>query len=120
MTVRTTKRTNARNRRAMDPSVPKKLTPAVVSSVASTAADTIQITFSTRVLANKLPGFTAGAGGGQTVGSISQVSDTVVELAFTGEVQGTDLAIAGDDPGIRTPSGGFMPAGTYAIPSFPS
>ena len=119
MSSRTINRTNARNRRALDPSVPRKLTPAVISSIATTAADTIQITFSSRVMPSRLPGFRAGAAGAMTVESMSPISATVIELAFTGEVQATNLLVQEGDAGIRTPSGGFVPAGTYAIPVFP-
>ncbi len=119
MPARTLKRTNARNRRGMDPSVPKKMTPGIISSVAAMAADTIQITFSTRVFKSKLPAFVAGAGGTETVASAQEISATVIELTFSGDVQGTDMSVAEGDPGIRTPAGGFVPAGSYAIPSFP-
>lgn len=120
MTSRTTSRTSARNRRAYDPSVPKKANPAVIASIASTAADTIRITFQTRVLKSQLPKvIKAGAGGAETVDSVSQISATVVEFVFTGTVQGTNLIVEEGDPGVRTPAGGFVPAGTYAIPAFP-
>ena len=119
MTQRTVRRTNARNRRAMDPSVPKKERPAVIATVDATAADTVQLTFESTVVPNKLPGFTAGAGGAETVSSMSKISETVVELVFSGDVQGTDMIVQGGDPGIRTAQGGFVPAGTYAVPAFP-
>ena len=119
MAQRTLRRTNARNRAALDPSVPRKVTPAVVSSIDTTAADTIQITFDTRVFTAKTPGFAAGASGAETVSAVTQIGDAVVELTFTGDVQGTDLKVTEGDAGVRTPSGGFVPAGTYAIPSFP-
>jgi hypothetical protein len=119
MPARTINRTNVRNRRALDPSVPPKATPAIISSIDATAADTIQITFSTRVFRNRLPKFTAGAGGAESVASAAEISDTVIELTFTGDVQGTDMSVPEGDPGIRSPAAGFVPAGTYAIPSFP-
>jgi hypothetical protein len=110
---------NVRNRRGMDPSVPKKRTDAVVSAIAATAADTIEITFQRTVQKSKLPVFKAGAAGAMTVASVTQVSGNVLELVFDGEVQGTDLIVEENDPGVRTPSGGFVPAGVYAIPTFP-
>lgn len=119
MTIRTINRTNARNRRAFDKAVPKKGTPAVIASIAATAADTIQLTFSTRVFRNKLPAFTAGAGGAETVATATEISDTVIELVFTGDVQGTDMIVKEGDPGIRTSAGGFVPAGSYPVPTFP-
>ena len=119
MASRTVSRTNARNRRGMDPSVPKKATPAVVDSIAATAANTIQITFQRAVLKSKLPSFKAGAGGAMTVTTMTQVSSTVLEFVFSGTVAGTGLIVEENDPGVRTPFGGFVPAGSYAIPVFP-
>ena len=119
MTQRTAKRVNARNRGALDPSVPRKERPAVIATVDATAADTVQLTFESPVVPNKLPGFTAGAGGAETVASMTKISETVVELVFSGDVQGTNMVVQGGDPGIRTSTGGFVPAGTYAVPAFP-
>lgn len=119
MTARTIKRTKARNRVALDPAVPRKVTPAIISDIEATDLDTIRITFNTRVFTAKTPGFTAGAGGAETVSAMAQISDTLVELTFTGNVQGTDLNVPEGDPGIRTPAAGFVPAGTFAIPSLP-
>ena len=114
--LRTVNRTNGRNRKGMDPSVPRTTTPAVITATASPAADTIELTFSTRVLKSKLPGFTAGAGGAETVIAATQVSGTVVSLQFSGSVTGTDMNVPADDAGIRTPTGGFVPAGVYPLP----
>jgi hypothetical protein len=50
---------------------------------------------------------------------MSPISATVIELVFTGTVAATNLLVQEGDAGIRTPSGGFVPAGTYAIPTFP-
>jgi hypothetical protein len=119
MSLRSIKKTFVRNRMAHDPSVPNQNAPAVIDSITSEAADTVRLTFNTRVVNSKLPGFTAGTDGEETVESMSLVSDTVVELVFTGDVAGTNMIVQGGDPGIRTPSGGFVPAGTYAIPTFP-
>ena len=119
MGLRTMKMTNARNRAALDPSVTLRSVSAVITEVDATAANTIRLTFNGRVLPGRLPLFTAGAGGAETVQSMSQVSETVVELVFTGSVQGTDLTVGDGDLGIRTPAGGFVPAGVYAIPTFP-
>lgn len=106
---------NTRNRAAMDPSIPKKLTSAIVSSIATTASDTIQITFAARVQSRGLPAFKAGAAGAETVQAVTQISDTVLELTFTGSVATSDLIVAENDPAVRTPTGGFVPAGTYTI-----
>lgn len=117
MAIRTVKRTNVRDRAAMDPSVPGYTTSAVVSSIAATAADTIEITFATRVMLRGTPNVTAGAAVG--VSGATQVSATVIQLQFAADVQGTDLVVPEGVAGVRTPSGGFIPAGTYAIPTFP-
>lgn len=119
MALRTVKRTNARNRVALDPSVPRKLTPAVISSIAATAADTIEITFNTRVMVNSTPALTAGGATPVSVVSATQISATVVEMEFSGSVQGTNLQVSEGAAGVRTPAGGFIPAGSYAIPTFP-
>lgn len=100
-------------------SSPRKLTPALISSIATTAADTIQITFSTNVITGKLPSYTAGAANDETVASMTWISATVIELTFTGDVQGTTMIVAEGDPGIRTMAGGFVPAGSYPVPTFP-
>ncbi len=119
MTARSSTRASGRNRRTFDPSVPKIITPAVISGITAEAADTIRISFGNSMLPNKTPGFTAGSGGGETVTSATQISDTVVELVFTGDVQGSNMVVPEGDPGIRTAAGGFVPAGTYAVPAFP-
>jgi len=108
-----------RNRRSVDESIPPRRFPATISSIAATAADTIQITFGTSVLPAKLPLFKAGAAGDETVASMTRINDTVVEFVFTGDVQGTNMTVQEGDPGIRTVTGGFVPAGTYAVPAFP-
>ncbi len=119
MSVRMVKRTNVRNRSALDPSVPGYTTSAVVASVAATAADTIEITFATRVMLRSAPNVTAGAGGAVAVASATQLSATVIQLQFAADVQGTNLVVPEGVAGVRTPTGGFIPAGTYAIPTFP-
>lgn len=119
MGLRTIRKTNVRNRAALDPSMPRQITPAVVSSIAATAADTIEITFNTRVMLKGTPAVSAGGASVQTVVSASAISATVIELTFAGSVQGTDLLVQEGAAGVRTPSGGFIPAGTYAIPTFP-
>lgn len=119
MSSRIIRRTNARNRSAMLPSRPRKYTAAIITNIESTAADTVRLTFSVRVVAGQLPAFTAGAGESETIASRTVISDTVVELTFTGEVQGTTMIVAEGDPGIRTVAGGFVPAGSYPVPSFP-
>lgn len=119
MALRTVKNTRARNRNAYDPSLPRTAAPAVISEIESTAADTIRLTFATRVQKNKLPLYRAGAGGGAAVESAVELSATEIELTFDAVVQGTNLLVAEGDPGIRTVAGGFVPAGVYAIPVFP-
>lgn len=119
MGLRTIKKTAVRNRVALDPSTPRKITPAVISSVEATAADTVQITFNTRVMLKGTPDVVAGGVTPQTVSSATAISATVVELTFTGDVQGTNLVVQEGAAGVRTPSGGFIPAGSYAIPTFP-
>jgi len=116
MAQRMIRNTKTRNRAAMDPSIPKKLTPAVVSLVELASPDTARLTFSTRVMARGLPAFKAGLTGAETVQSVTTVSGTVLELVFTGTVAMTDMLVDEGDPAIRTPTGGFVPAGTYAIP----
>jgi len=119
MALRTIKKTNVRNRSALDPSVPRRADAAVIEDIEATAANTIQITFETRVQRGVACGFKAGTGAAESVESMTTVSDTVLELVFTGAVAGTNLIVKGDDLGIRTSSGGFVPAGTYPIPTFP-
>lgn len=119
MALRTTKQTARQDRSALDTARPKRLTPCIIVSVAATAADTVQLTFDTRVSRNRTPMYTAGAGAAETVTGAMQISDTVVELVFSGVVQGTNMIVPEGDPGIRTAAGGFVPAGTYAVPAFP-
>ena len=119
MALRTVKKTNVRNRSALDPSVPRRSDAAVIEDIETTAADTIQITVETRVQRGVACGFKAGADAEESVESLATISDTVLELVLTGDVSGTTLSVKGDDLGIRTASGGFVPAGTYAIPTFP-
>jgi hypothetical protein len=119
MPARAQNKTYVRNRATIDPAQPFVPAPAVITSMTAESADTIRLTFNGRVTPSKLPLYTAGAGGAETVESMTAISDTVIELVFTGEVQGTNLIVQGGDPGIRTPPGGFVPAGTYAIPTFP-
>lgn len=119
MTVRSIKKTFVRNRNAHDPSRPNVHAAAIITALEATAADTIEVTFSNRVMTNSLPGFKAGADAAETVASMTRVSDSVLSLEFSGDVQGTDLVVQEGDGGIRTAAGGFVPAGTYAIPTFP-
>jgi hypothetical protein len=117
---RTVRPSKGRNRAALDKSIPRNITPALIDSIAATAATTIRITFAGRVQPSKTPVFyKAGAGGAMTVTTMNRISDTVIELVFSGTVAGTDLIIEEGDLGIRTAAGGFVPAGTYAIPTFP-
>ena len=116
MAIRTIKQTRRRVRTKTTDETPKKFTPAIISSIAATAADTIQ---NTRVMPVRLPGFTAGASAAETVTAMTAISETVIELTFTGDVQGTDLIVKEGDPGIRTSAAGFVPAGSYAIGTFP-
>lgn len=120
MPSRTAKR-NPPRRQKMKTSInaPRIMTSAIISSIDATAADTIQITFNTRVMLRSEPNFTAGAGGAETVASATEISDTVIELSFTGDVQGTTLNVPEGSNGIRTAAAGFVPAGSYAIPTFP-
>ncbi|TVQ55667.1 MAG: hypothetical protein EA377_03095 [Phycisphaerales bacterium] len=119
MALRSIKKTFVRNRMAHDPSVPNKNTSAIIENIETVAADAIRITFSNRVMTAKLPGYKAGADGEQAVTSMERVSYTVIEFTFAGDVAGTDLHVLEGDLGIRTTSGGFVPAGVYAIPTFP-
>jgi hypothetical protein len=119
MSLRPIKKTFVRNRAAHDPTVTNKHAAAIITEIESTAADTIQLSFLSRVMTSKLPDFAAGADGEETVEEVMRISDTVLELTFSGDVAGTDLIVSDGDLGIRTVSGGFVPAGTYAIPTFP-
>jgi len=119
MTTRAIGKTTGRNRNVVTKSQPRVAGAAVISSIDSTSAMVIQITFNTRVQKSGVPGFTAGAAGDLSPNQATTISDTVIELRFTGTVQGTDLNVPDSDPGIRTATGGFVPAGTYAIPAFP-
>lgn len=119
MSLRMIRKTNVRNRAAYDPSMPKMRAPAIITNITSTAADAIEVTFSMPVITAKLPGWTAGAAGDETVSAMSLVSETVVAFTFTGDVQGTNMTVEEGDPGIRTMAGGFVPAGSYPVPTFP-
>ena len=117
---RTVRSSKGRNRGALDKSLPGSITPALISEIDATAANTIRITFAGKVQPSTVPvRYKAGAGGAMIVNSISAVSPTIIELVFSGTVAGTDLIVEEGDPGIRTAAGGFVPAGTYAIPTFP-
>jgi hypothetical protein len=116
MAQRTQQRTNARNRSALDPSLPRTQTPALVDSVVTGGPNSVaRMTFAGRVMARGVPGFRAGAGAAETVVGVQQVGATVLDLTFSGDVAGTDMVVGEADPGVRTPGGGFVPAGTYAI-----
>ncbi|TVQ57147.1 MAG: hypothetical protein EA377_01150 [Phycisphaerales bacterium] len=119
MSLRSIKKTARQNRMKMDSSLPRTTTPAIISQIEATAADTIRLTFNARIFRNRVPGYTAGVNGSATVEDAIEISATVVELKFTGDVAGTDLIVEGGDQGVRTASGGFVPAGVYAIPTFP-
>jgi len=111
-------RTLARNRRRLDPSVPKKLTPAIISSMTLSGSNAVQIAFSTRVQAAGLPGFSVDTGDNdETVASISTIDTTTLLLTFTGDIAGATMSVDEGDPGIRTPAGGFVPAGNYTLPA---
>jgi hypothetical protein len=119
MQPRTVKQTTRRVKTKTSIMTPAKLTPAVVMNIEATAANTIRMTFSTRVVKSGLPGYKAGADGTETIESMSSVSETVMEFVFTGDVAGTNLLVSEGDQGIRTWPAGFVPAGSYAIPTFP-
>jgi len=119
MALRSIKKTAQQVRSKLTPQVPATTTPALITNIDATAAETIRLTFNTPVFRNRLPNYTAGADGAAVPVSSSEVSATVVEIVFDAEVQGTDLLVPSGDLGIRTTSGGFVPAGTYAIPTFP-
>lgn len=119
MTVRTIKKTFVRNRQAMDPSVPRKQTSAVIAEITAESETTMRLTFNDRVLPARVPGFTAGADGRATVESMTAISDTEIELEFSDDVQGTAMTVPEGDAGLRTPAGGFVPAGSYDLPEFP-
>jgi hypothetical protein len=119
MPARTIKQTARRVRTKASVGTPKKFTPAIITEIEATAADTIRMTFSTRVITSQLPSYKAGAAGETTVTAMTPISETVVELVFSGNVAGTNLIVTEGDQGIRTWPAGFVPAGTYAIPTFP-
>lgn len=116
MSMRPVKRTNARNRNALDPAVPERVTPAVISTVEQGGTpNVLEVTFRSRVMLRGTPGFRAGAGAALPVLSAQALSATVVELTFGGATGGQPLRVDANDPAIRTASGGFVPAGTYSI-----
>jgi hypothetical protein len=120
MASRTVSKSNRRVKTKVSVSTPRVFTSAVISEIEATAANTIRITFDSRIVkSGSLPGYTAGAAGAETVESMSLIGETGVELVFTGSVQGTNLIVPDGDPGIRTWPAGFVPAGVYAIPTFP-
>jgi hypothetical protein len=105
----------ARDRRKGDPSVPKTLAPAIISTVTLSGSNAAQVEFATRVQANGIPGFTTG--GGESVVSVDTVNATTLLLTFSGDVAGATMSVPEGDRGIRTPAGGFVPAGNYMIPA---
>ena len=115
MATNTTMRSAPRNRRAPDPSIPPRTTPAVITGATAASATVVRVTFDTRVMPRGLPAFTAGSSNDQTVESVTAISGTELELTFTGDVSSSTMTVAEGDPAIRTPSGGFVPAGLYAI-----
>lgn len=119
MALRSIKKTSVRNRQAKDPSVPKTVTPAVITTIEAIAPDTIRVTFDATVFRNKMPQFTAGSGRTETVEAMTRISDSQWEFTFSGDVAGSTLTVKESDPGIRTVPGGFVPAGVYAIPTVP-
>lgn len=109
-----------RSRSAMDPSKSRTTADAVILNASAEAADTIRLTFRHRVFISNTPTlYRAGAAGDETVASATLVDPFIVELVFTGEVQGTDLIVDGGDFGIRTAAAGVVPPGVYPIPTFP-
>jgi len=106
--------TQTRDRRKADPSTPKTGAPAIITTITLSETTTIQIVFDTRIFVSGIPPFTAGA---ETVASVQTVNATTVLLTFTGDVAGGTLVVPQSAPGIRTPGGGFVPAGNYAIPA---
>lgn len=120
MASRTVSKSNRRVKTKVSVSTPRVFTSAVITNIDATAANTIRLTFDSRIVkGGSLPGYTAGAGGAETVASMSLISESVAELVFSGSVQGTDLIVPDGDKGIRTWPAGFVPAGVYAIPTFP-
>lgn len=115
MGLRTIKQTTRRAKSKTSMMTPNTFTPAIIQSIAVQAPETIRLTFSTRVMATRMPGFTAGDAFGNTVVSMTQVSATEVDLTFDGDVEDTEMSVKEHDPGIRTSSGGFVPAGTYSL-----
>lgn len=119
MTLRSIKQTNRRVKTKTTVMTPKTFTPAIIQDIEATAADVVRLTFNTRVQPSHLPTYKAGASGDIGVTNMAAVSSTVVDLTFSDDVAGTSLIVKEGDPGIRTHPGGFVPAGTYAIPTFP-
>ena len=118
MPVRPLRNTRTRNRRAFDPAHPFVPASAIITGMEMTADDTVRLTFNERVLPTGVPGFTAGAAGEQTVETMARISDTVIELTFTGAVDESKMLVPEGDAGLRTASGGFVPAGSYDLPEF--
>lgn len=116
MSLKTLRRTNARNRRTFDPAVPKTVTPAIAVVIdQGLSPSMVQVTFNTAVMLKGTPAWLGGAGGTATVTGATQLSATVVELTFSAATAGNPVVVPSDDPSIRTMSGGFVPAGNYTV-----
>ncbi len=113
---------NPRNRAARDPSMPAKTTPAIIESMTLSGANAVEITFATRVQpGGATPRYTASSAeagpSAATASGVAAVSATSVTVTFTSPIAGMTLHVPEADPGIRTPAGGFVPAGNYALPA---
>ena len=108
--------TAQQNRAALDESMPSRLTPAIIREIEMTAEDTVRLTFTTRVYRSRVPLFKAGDN--ETVETATPISDTEVELTFSGPVADSEMRVPEGDAGLRTPAGGFVPAGVYDLPEF--
>lgn len=116
MAQRTLRRTKPRDRRAKDPSIPTRRTPAIILSLTAVTETEVRVEFDTRVQVSRTPGFVAGASGKSAVKQATLEDPTLVTLKFEDAVADSTMLIGEYDPGIRTASGGFVPAGRYVIP----
>ena len=108
--------TSRRARRRGDSTLPKVPASAIIREIEAESETTMRLTFTERIFTSTMPLFTAGDG--ETVESMTKLGETEVELVFTGPVDGTTMMVKDGDAGLRTGTGGFVPAGSYDLPEF--
>ena len=102
---------NRRNRRQLDPSLPKPQVSAVVTPTVSTV--TVTLTYNVPVVVVGTPAFSVAT---VTVNSFTVISPTVVHLTLSATGAGKAWVQAADDPNVRTYTGGKVAAAAGTFP----